>query len=100
MTGPELVLLAPVALGSRSNGRPRPTKSMVGEADVTDFAAAAAFNMRWVKVLNGRSPSSVVPEVRSAVGCRSGFIAAVKPACDVIPLLLVHEATAHEHFQV
>ena len=163
-------LLAPVALGSRSNGRP--AKSAIGETDVSCLAPAAAFDMCWIKVLNGRSPSSVtldasasprpcrgvvsnascrcrgmdtpahlfgddhvscpiavhepifrqmvaslwfrygvpllgcapvgsVPlEVSSAVGYRSGFVAAVtvKPARDAIPL--VQEATAHECFQV
>ena len=169
-TGPEPVLLAPGALGSRSNSRL--AKSVIGETDVSSLAAATAFDMRWIKVLNGRSPSSValhasatprpcpgavrdasclchgldtpahlfgddhpscplavhepifrqmlaslwfrcgvpllgcapvgpVPlEVRSAVGYRSGFVAAVKPARDAIPLLLVQEAAAYERFQV
>ena len=57
VTGPGLVLLGPVALGSRSNGRP--VKSVIGETDVLSLAAAAAFDMRWLKVLNGRFPSSV-----------------------------------------
>ena len=43
---------------------------------------------------------SVPPTVRSAVGYGGGFVAAVKPARDAIPLLLVHEAAAHARFQV
>ena len=57
VTGPEPVLLGPVAVGSRSNGRP--VKSVIGETDISSLAAAAAFDMRWLKVLNGRSLSSV-----------------------------------------
>ena len=57
VTGPEPVLLSPVALGSRSNGRP--IKSVIGETDISALAPPSAFDMRWLKVVNGRTPSSV-----------------------------------------
>ena len=55
VTGPEPMLLSPVTLGSRSNGRP--VKSVIGETDVSDLAPAAAFDVRWLKALNSRTPS-------------------------------------------
>ena len=42
---------------------------------------------------------TVPAPVRSAAGYRSGFVAAVKPAGDPVPLLLLQEAAAHERFQ-
>ena len=159
VTGRDSVLLSPVALGSRSNGKP--VKSVIGDTDVSTLAPPAPFDMRWLKVLNGRTPSStaldataaprpcpgavrdacglcggldvpahllgdddplcplaanapvfrqmlaslwfrhgvpllrnrevsVIPrEVRVAVGYRSGFVAAVKPARDAVPWKLL-----------
>ena len=159
-----------MALGSHSNSRP--VKSVVSKTDISDLALAAAFDMRWLKMLSGRSPSSValdadatprpcpgavrdtscmcqgldtpahlfsndhsscllamhepifrqmlaslwfrygvlllgdvhtgtIPlEVRLAVRYRSGFIVAVKPARNAVPLLMVQEAAAHERFQI
>ena len=170
VTGRDSVLLSPVALGSCSNGKP--VKSVIGDTDVSTLAPPAPFDMRWLKVLNGRTPSStaldataaprpcpgavrdacglcggldvpahllgdddplcplaanapvfrqmlaslwfrhgvpllrnqevsVIPrEVRVAVGYRSGFVAAVKPARDAVPWKLLQESSAHERFQV
>ena len=51
--------------------------------------------------LLGCSRVGAVPlEVRTAVGYRSGFVAAVKPARDAVPWTSLQESSAHERFQV
>ena len=52
-----------------------------------------------VPLLGGAHTGAIPLEVRSAVGYRSGFVAAMKPARDAIPLLMLQEAAAHERFQ-
>ena len=53
-----------------------------------------------VPLLGGAHTSTIPLEVRSAIRYRSGFVAAVKPARDAVPLLMVQEVAAHERFQV
>ena len=53
-----------------------------------------------VPLLGGAHINAIPLEIRSAVGYRSGFVVAVKPARDAVPLLMVQEAAAHEYFQV
>ena len=53
-----------------------------------------------VPLLSDAHVSAIPQEVRSAVGYQSSFVVAVKPVQDAIPLVLVQEVAAHEHFQV
>ena len=53
-----------------------------------------------VPLLGSAHVGAIPQEARSAVGYRSGFVAAVKPARDAIPLALVQEAAAHKRYQV
>ena len=51
-------------------------------------------------LLSNREVGAIPKEVRVAVGYRSGFVAAVKPARDAVPWNLLQESSAHERFQV
>jgi len=53
-----------------------------------------------VPLLRNREAGAIPREVRVAVGYRSGFVAAVKPARDAVPWKLLQESSAHGRFQV
>ena len=85
--GSEPVLLRPVTLGSRSNGKP--TTSAAGDTNVSTVAPPSAFDMRWLKVLNGKTPSSVARDASAAPRPCPG---AVRDACCLCEGL---DTTAH-----